>query len=308
LLTTLATHEPALPPDVAAGAPPAADALSAEVVENEAHGERATGAARAEVAFFQTVHGIALGAELCLITECNDAQPWTLALMAGGGAGFGVSWYLTRDGVRPGLARALTDGVLFGAANGLGLMAATGALDDTYDEDRVIGAHLALGQLGGLGLAAGFYHALQPTAGQVSLTASGGIWALAVFGQAAAIFEPSWDGQTWASVLLVAGDAGLVAGGFFAAEEPMSASRVMLIDAGGLLGALTGLGVGVLAQGETIELAPTFGASLGGTLLGLGLDYHLTSGWESGETGQAPARFALVPTRGGGLATWRGTW
>jgi hypothetical protein len=74
--------------------------------------ERASGTARAEMTFFQTLHGLALGAETCVLLECEESQPWVLSLMLGAGAGFGASWLASSDGVRPGFARALTDGTL----------------------------------------------------------------------------------------------------------------------------------------------------------------------------------------------------
>lgn len=262
-------------------------------------GASTTGIARAELVFAQTVHGIALGAELCLMAECDGAQSWSALLMLGAGAGFTTSFFASDGGVSPGLSRALTDGVMWGAANGFMLMLGTGALDGIIEEGPVIGAHLAVGQLLGLGLAGGLYWQLEPSAGQVSLTSSGGLWTLAATAQLVAALEPDLDDQEWAWLLLGASDLGLLAGGLLAAQVPMSTSRVLMIDAAGLLGSLTGIGIAVLAQADP-ELGPTFGAGFAGTVLGLGLAYHFTRDWDDdGGDGEDQPRLTLMPLADG---------
>jgi hypothetical protein len=266
---------------------------------------RTTGAARAELIFVQTVHGIALGGELCLMAECEDARAVTGLLMAGGGVGFAASFFGSRSGVTPGFARALTDGMLWGAANGLFVMLATDALDQTFDEGPVVGAHLALGQLLGVGAAWGLYAGLQPTTGQVSLTSSGGLWMLAVVAQVLGATEADLTEATWGLALLGASDVGLFAGGLLASRQPMSASRVLMIDAAGLLGGLTGLGLGVLLQSDSPQPGPTFALGATGTLVGLGLGYALTRRWDDDAAHDEQASVHVVPVAGGALAIGR---
>ncbi len=272
----------------------------------DTRGPRPTATARAEVVFFQTVHGIALGAEVCAMARCEQSQPWVASLMLGAGAGLGASFALTADGVTPGLARATTDGTWWGAANGLGLLYASRAIDHD-GSSATAGAFLALGQLSGLGLGSFIGLQLQPSAGQVSLTASGGLWSLVVGGQFLGALKPSFGSGTWAALLLGVGNAGVLGGGLLARAVPMATSRVLLIDAGGLLGTLSGLGIALLAQGKRPDAAPTLAVGLVGTLGGLALAYHLTSGWDHGEGADSTdASLGLAPLPGGLLARLQG--
>jgi hypothetical protein len=263
-----------------------------------------TSAARAELVFFQTVHGIALGAEVCAMASCDSSQPWVLSMMLGGGAGFGLSWHFSSHGITPGLSRALTDGVLWGAANGIGLAVAT----DASEHSTATGAFLAGGQLAGLGLAGLAYAELEPTAGQVSLAASGGLWSLVAFSELIGATEPHYASNTWAWILIGTGNAGVLAGALLAHSEPMTTSRVLLIDAGGLLGTLTGLGVAVLAQGDDLHAAATLIPGLVGTVSGLGVAYYLTRDWDSDELAGTQLHLGLSPIRGGGVASLSGYW
>jgi hypothetical protein len=264
-----------------------------------------TSTARAELVFFQTLHGIALGAEVCAMAKCDSSQPWVLSMMLGGGSGFGLSWYFSKRGITPGLSRALTDGVLWGAANGIGLALAS----DATEHASGTGAFLAGGQLVGLGLAGLAYAELEPTAGQVSLTASGGLWSLAVFSQLFGAFEEHYGRHTWAWLLLGTGNAGVLAGALLAHSVPMTTSRVLLIDAGGLLGTLTGLGLAVLAQGDHLQATATLVPGLFGTVTGLGVAYYLTRDWDADElAGTTQLHLSLAPVRGGGVASVSGYW
>jgi hypothetical protein len=231
------------------------------------------------------------------MADCEGPQPWSALLMLGAGAGFGVSFAASTDGVAPALSRALTDGVLWGAANGFMLMYGTRALDDEYDEAPIVAAHLAAGQLLGLGLSGALYAQLVPSTGQVSLTSSGGLWTLAATAQLAAAFDPDFGDEEWGWLLLGAGDLGLIAGGLLAAHVPMSTSRVLMIDAGGLLGGLGGLGLAMLAQ-EDPAIGVTFGSGFAGTLLGLGLSYYFTREWDRDDAGEH-TRLTLTPLHGG---------
>lgn len=305
--------------ELLAAMPPAAPATSATPLEDEAASasevaapgtQRTTSAARAELVFFQTVHGFTLGAETCVMAQCEDARPWVLSLMLGAGAGFGASWVLSRDGVTPGLARATTDGTWWGVVNGGLLLLATDAASYPNDEAVVTGAFLAGGQILGLTLGGLAYAAWEPTAGQASLTASGGIWTLTVTAEFVAMLEPNFDDERpWGWILLTAGNLGVIGGAYFASKVPMTASRVLVIDAGGLLGTLTGMGVSVLVQGSDPQPGPTFGVGLLGTLLGLGLAYHFTADWDGDEDADAnSAHFALAPLPGGAQLTFSAPW
>src|SRR6185436_5557544 len=172
-------------------------------VADENDERRPTNAARAELLFFQTLHGIGLGAEACLIFECEAPPPWALSLMLGAGTGLGLSLYLSSDGVTPGLARSLTSGTEWGLWNGLMLGLWTGAYSGTSNDGRAVAEGLAIGQLTGLGAGGLLYMALEPTAGQVSLSSSGGIWTTAVVMLSLVVGQAEPSGEGVAGIVLV---------------------------------------------------------------------------------------------------------
>jgi hypothetical protein len=260
----------------------------------------------------QTLHGVALGLEVCAMAECQDAEPWVAAMMLGAGTGFAASHFITHKGVSPGLARALTNGTLWGAAHGLEVFFGA-ELDRGFDEELWLGASLALGQLGGVGVAALLHDALDPTAGQVSLASSGGIWANVITGEVLGILEPDSSGGSLAWLLMATGDVGLVAGGLLGSYQPMTASRVLMIDAGGVLGSLVGLGLGVLVAPDDFGDPDTrvmFGVGLIGTLTGLGSAYYLTNEWDASDDAaqSTTPTFGLLPTRDGATLALQGQW
>lgn len=270
-------------------------------------------AQRAELIFFQTLHGIATGVEVCAIAACDGARPFILSSMVGGGAGLTLSFLLSTEGIDTGHARALTDGTWLGSLAGLGVLY-TSKTNQGDDGDRYTAAHMALGQLAGLGLGHLAYELWQPSPGQVSLSVSGALWSMALTSQVLAILDTEFSSQEWAGTLLISGSAGLTTGGFLADHNPMSASRVLLVDLGGILGAVSGMGLGVLVSSEDRpDRHVTFSLGALGTMGGLGLAYYLMSGTDEGSgTNDGPsatARLGMVPLAGGGaMATLAGSW
>jgi hypothetical protein len=241
-----------------------------------------------------------------VLLECGDGRPWALALMLGGGAGIGLSLHFSADGITPGLSRALTSGTLWGLWHGAMLGIGTHAFANAREEDKATVLGLGLGQLAGLGVGGALYAGLEPTAGQVSLTSSGGIWTTVATGLGMLLLDADPDGETVAVVLLVASDIGLLAGGYLASRAPMSAGRVLLLDAGGLLGTLGGAGLAVLLAGEDREPPFVGGAGLLGAASGLALAYYLTLDWDDDDSdGEQALALSLVPAPGGAIAAAR---
>jgi len=263
---------------------------------SEAGPEQPTGTARAELVMGQTLHGILLGVEVCVAFGCEDVQPWVLSLMLGAGGGFGLSMWLSVDGVTPGLARSLNSGTEWGLWHGLMLALASSYYGSTSDEAKTVMTSMAIGQLVGLGAGGLAYYLAHPTTGQVSLTSSGGIWLTIATLLTLAFLEVEPADETsifWTA--LIASDIGLVGGGLFASQMPMSAGRVLLIDAGGLLGTLLGMGIDLLAEGDDPSPKPFFGLALVGLLAGLGLSYYFTRDWDEPEPqpGAVPTQHAV---------------
>lgn len=316
LLDQIAVPSTRVPDDATASRWNANTSVARDFEESEAPRDphRPTTAARAELIFFQTLHGVALGLEVCAMAECEAAEPWVGTMMLGGGAGFAASYLLSRDGVSPGLARALTNGTIWGAAHGIEVFIGT-EMEQGVDEEIRLGASLGLGQLGGVGVAALLYNALHPTAGQVSLASSGGIWASVITGEMLGIIQPDEANGGVAWLFMATGDLGLIAGGLLGAHQPMSASRVLMIDAGGVLGSLVGLGLGVLVAPDDEfgdqDLGVTFGVGLIGTLAGLGSAYYFTNEWDGAGSDAAQSttpQLALVPSQDGATLSIHGQW
>jgi hypothetical protein len=74
-----------------------------------------------------------------------------------------------------------------------------------------------------------------------------------------------------------------------------------MIDAGGILGMLGGMGVMVLLEGDQVDSEPFFASAIVGTAAGLGISTYLTRNWDIPEV---PGELAMVPTDGGVMALY----
>lgn len=261
--------------------------------------EEKTGAARAELVAFQTAHGIALGVELCVALECNNSRVVVSALIAGSGAGLGLSLLASRDGVTPGFATLINSGTLWGAYNGAMLAAVT-------DTDRSWAGIMAFSQLAGIGASAVIWNQLHPTVGEVSMANSGGIWigALTLFGHMAADFSASE--KVLLGSILAMSDLGIIAGALLSQHEPMSRGRTLVIDSGGVLGALVGAGTYVLID-SNFESATGVGISaIAGTLIGLGGAAYLSRNWDAPDDDSVSVRWGISPVEQGALLSLSG--
>jgi hypothetical protein len=251
------------------------------------NGERYTSLARAELISAQTLHGIVLGGELCVALDCSDARVVVATMMATGGVGLAASFYATQEGVTPGHTVALNSGTVWGAVNA-GMLASLS--DDGSSKQFALS--LMGGQLVGLGLGQLYYMGAKPLAGQVSLANSGGIWTLVGFGLLQGAANLDLDSDQFTTGMVVAMDAGLLAGGALAHFYPMSRSRATLLDTGGLAGLLSGMGLYVLIANDGGDQG-FFTAALAGTVLGIGTAAYLTRDWDSDDE---DVQSRLLPT------------
>lgn len=255
--------------------------------------ERPSALARAELVIFQTAHAIALGGEICAALECNDDRAIVGLLALGGAGGLATSLLTTQNGITPGDALALNSGTLWGFWQGLAITQVSG-----LEDSGAIPALLAGTQLAGLGMGALIASSVQPTAGDVSMVNSGGIWAgvLTLLVHGTTDFAAS-DESVWLSLLL-ASDAGGFGAALLAPSFPMSRGRTLVIDAGGLAGMLLGMGAHVVITGDDDPPGSFYGAAIAGTLSGLVGATYLTRNWDLPDV---PARVSLLPTDGGAL-------
>ena len=263
------------------------------------NGEEKTGVARAELVAFQTAHGITLGIEFCTAVECDDSRLVVSMLALGGGAGLGLSLLASRDGVTPGFATLINSGTLWGAYNG----AMIAVVNDT---DSSIAGIMAGSQLAGIGVSALIWNQLHPTVGEVSMANSGGIWfgMLGLFGHMASDFSAS-DKVTYGTILALT-DAGIIAGALLSQYEPMSRGRTLVIDSGGALGALVGIGTYVLINPEFERPTGMGFSAIAGTLAGLGTATFLTRNWDTPDDGNVTARWGIAPMEEGATLSLSG--
>ncbi len=255
-----------------------------------------TGLARAELAATQTVSGIFIGAWFCGAAGCDDGRIWTAALTLGAAGGLAGSLMATdADGITPGRALAINSGTEWGVYNGAMLAAALDA-----DGKGVFGALLA-GQLLGTGMGVAVAKLTDPTAGDVSIVTSGGLWAGAAMFMinGATEFELfDGDGDLWS--ILIASDLGLLGAALLRNNGmlQMSRSRALLIDSGGLLGTLFGMGLAVMIGNDNASPAGVFIPGLLGMAAGLGGTYYLTDDWDLPSTEMS---LAVIPLQDGGM-------
>jgi hypothetical protein len=254
--------------------------------------EDPTGLARAELVTGQTLHGIVLAAEMCALIECDDARVGVALLMLGAGAGLGGSLFFTSDGITSGHAAALNAGAEWGAWNALAI---NGALET--EEGKVVAGSAMLAQVIGLGVGELAWRNFHFSSGDVSLAGSGGLWAGVLTGMLATAADEDIEPKTLLAASLIASDIGLVGGALLATRYPMSRGRALLIDLGGTVGLLFGIGGDVLIRGDKAESTDVLLAGSVGAMIGLGLSTWLTDSWDLPD---APVRVAVFPQDGGG--------
>ncbi|MEO8704575.1 MAG: hypothetical protein ABI867_31260 [Kofleriaceae bacterium] len=270
--------------------------------------EKPSKGARAELALFQGIHGIFLGLEVCAIAECNDGGSVLLLGLVGGAIGAGAS--LSVPDLTSGRRALLNSGTVWGAANAGLLLAAI--QPDVDDSAAPIVGPLMAGQLGGMGVGYSLFR-YQPTAGQVGLANSTGQWSAVITGLLiAGLDDDPSDSSTkgYALAVLAALDGGLGVGAYLAGKYPhVSRAQTLVIDAGGIFGAVAGGGLLVLAQDE---FGP--GTALGaaaGTAVGLGIAAYMTRNWNSGndnDSSGATTYLAPAPHGSGAVAGIGWTW
>lgn len=242
--------------------------------------------ARASLVFWQTLHGVLLGAQTCIMLECDSTQSVVGSLMLGGGAGLSASLLATPDGITPGRSDLLN------SATGWGLWDALALNFILETDDERVGASLMMGgQLAGLGVGVAAWERFKPNAGDVALVNSSGIWSGVLTGFVVGALELELSTRDLFALLLPATNAGAAAGAWLAGSYPMGQGRVFVINAGGIVGALSGFGTALFVAGDEVEDPLLYGAGIAGTLVGLGAGVYFTQNWSQTppQQTQAPA-------------------
>jgi len=230
--------------------------------------------ARASLVFWQTLHGVLLGAESCALLACDSTQAMVGSLMLGGGAGLASALLATQEGITPGHSDLLNSATGWGLWDALAL----NFILDPKDERASAGLMMG-GQLAGLGTGIAAWEPFRPTAGDVALINSSGIWSGVLTGFMMSALELDLTTRETFGVLLTTTNLGGVAGAWLANTYPMGTGRVFVINASGIVGALTGFGAALFIAGDDVKDPLLFGAGIAGTLIGLGTGVYFTQDW-----------------------------
>ncbi|RYZ36985.1 MAG: hypothetical protein EOO71_29755 [Myxococcaceae bacterium] len=268
----------------------AQETLARPVVVSE---EGTSRGARASLTILQTMHGITQGILLCSIAGCDDSRAYVAVSLLGGGAGAAAALLLTQSGLTPGQAAAINSGTVWGFGYGL---SSIGSFD--LDGDNAI-ASAMVGGLGFTGLGILIAEFANPTAGQVSMANSGGLWAGVLAGLLMATQESN-ETQTFFAVEQVVVAGGLVSMALVSRNLDISRGRMLLIDSGGILGGLTGLSALFLLLGDDADEDVYLVGAATGVVAGLAATAFLTRNFDAPD---APA-VSIVPAvmgRHGGM-------
>ncbi len=279
-------------------------------------GERRSGLARAELVGFQALAGAGTANMVCGLAECDGARVWTLANLAGLGAGLGLSVGLSRDGITPGQASLYNAAHRWGILNGFLLFSATGAsyrqdeFGDHRYEARPLIASFLVGQALGMGSAALLDRFVGPRAGDVGMVDSMMLLSstlVALAGPALADHIDDRGIRAWLGTMLVANAASMSLGAWLATETKPSRARTLLLDVGLGVGIGVVAGVQALIQGEDINGRAMLGFGAIGGLGGFIFTWWLTRNFDRrGEPDRMPAvQLDVSPTLGGATANFR---
>lgn len=238
--------------------------------------EQPSGFARAALAFWQTLYGVGLGGQLCVLLECDEPRLTVGAMVLGGGTGLGLSLWATQDGITSGHVDLINSATMWGWWDTFLL---SFVLDTWGNEKTSVGLMMA-GELGGLGAGIALWDTFKPNSGDIALLNSSAVWSGILTAFVLGATQPDLDSKQMAGLFLATTNAGALAGAYLASTYPMSWGRVFVINAGGIVGALTGFGTAYFIAGNDLEQGWMFSSAIAGTLAGLGAATYFTQDWE----------------------------
>lgn len=256
--------------------------------------------ARTELAIFQLYHGLFYGMQSCSVFDCDNPQVYSSLVTSGGALGLGGSVLLTRGGITSGQARAINSGSLWGAGTGA---VAAGLIAE--QPGRTVLRTMLVTQAAGTGAGYLLSNHLRPTGGDVRLVNSVGLWAgIYYLLITEGVLQMDQTAPLLGIGLLASTTAGAIVGSQLAIESPMSASRVAIISASGLVGGYFGSALPIFFSGQAGSLRDArleAILALAGITAGLGIGANLTQEWDSDEPAyqRTAMSFSLLPTNDG---------
>ena len=236
-----------------------------------------SGMSRAGLVGFGTLFTTWLGVGTLILLDAEDAVPYGLVLIAGPLSGLFGSLSLTRD-------RELSDGQasLINLGGVWGIWQAVGAGELAGAGDKLtVGASMAGGTIG-LALASSIVRGRDISPGDATLINFGGVWGtwFAICGAMAARNRNNDNSDFILGSAMMGGNVGLLTMAAWSTKLSMSRARARLINIGGIIGVLYGLGANILLDIEIEDR--TFWSLMGlGGVVGLTAGAYFTRNYDT---------------------------
>ena len=236
-----------------------------------------SGMSRASLVGFGTLFTTWLGVGTLILLDTEEPVPYGVALIAGPLSGLSGSLSLTRE-------RELSDGqaslITLGGTWGIWQAVGAATLADAGDKPTV-GASMAGGAIG-LALASSIVSRRDISPGDATLINFGGAWGtwFTICG-AMVVRERDKDNRNFIlSRAMIGGNAGLLTMAAWSTKLSMSRARARLINIGGIIGTLYGLGASILLEIEPEDR--TFWGFMGlGGMVGLTAGAYFTRNYDT---------------------------
>jgi len=279
--------------------PGTAAAETARTRLDSATDERSQTGGEVEIKVWSTIFGLYNGGVLMPIAfNADEAEAIGAGLLIGGPVGFLIGHQLTRARpYSPGQARALTWGASWGTIQG--------ALFATmFDVDADVAARLMIAG-GTAGIVGGSLIARREIpAGTGTSAMLGSLWGL-WYGVASSVLA-DLEFQGTGAAMMLAGNAGLIAGAVAGSRVPLSRGRARLISLGGLLGGFAGAGMVLIGQPDSEKVA--IGIPMVMSMAGLAVGALATRGGDWADRSDDVRSAASLPAPGSLLNWSEGNW
>ena len=236
-----------------------------------------SGISRAGLVGFGTLYTTWIGIGTLILLDVEEAGPYGLVLIAGPLGGVFGSLNLTRESkLTDGQASVITLGGTWGVWQAVGAANLADA-----DEKLTVGASMAGGAIG-LALASSIVIDRDISPGDATLINFGGIWGtwFSICG-AMAVRDRSRDNRKFIlGSAMMGGNVGLLTMAAWLTKLNMSRARARLINIGGVVGTLYGLGASILLDIEPEDR--TFWSFMGiGGMVGLTAGSYFTRNYDT---------------------------
>ena len=239
-----------------------------------------SGMNRAGLVGFGTLFTTWLGVGTLILLDTEDAVPYGLALIAGPLSGLIGSLSLTRES-------ELSDGQasLINLGGAWGIWQAVGAANlANASEKPTVGASMAGGAIG-LALAGRIVRDRNISHGDATLINFGGIWGtwFSICGAMAARDRSNDNRNFILGSAMMGGNIGLLTMAAWSPKLNMSRARARLINIGGIVGSLYGLGTNILLDIESEDRTFWLLTGIGG-MVGLTAGAYFTRSYDTQES------------------------